>query len=265
MTTIAVTGAAGTVGTIVCAHLEARGHSVIAIDRIDGMPPQSRRADLTDPAATQLALAGADVVIHLAAINTPVDAEVMRNNLESTRNVLAASAALGITRIVLASSINAIGMAFSAAPSFDYFPVDTEHRARPEDAYSRSKHILEEDADEFCARHPEISVVSLRLHAVMSAEAARHQQTRSGDGWAVNGLWGYATPESVARAFELACTASVNGHEVLLVVAPKTFSPVRSARLAREHFPGVPLRRALWGHRGFFDTSRTTAVLGWKA
>jgi nucleoside-diphosphate-sugar epimerase len=107
--------------------------------------------------------------------------------------------------------------------------------------------------------------VSLRLHAVMSAEAARQQQTRSGDGWAVNGLWGYATPESVARAFELACTAPVSGHEVLLVVAPKTFSPVRSARLAREHFPEVPVRRSLWGHRGFFDTSRTTAVLGWRA
>jgi nucleoside-diphosphate-sugar epimerase len=95
--TIAVTGAAGAVGTIVCGYLEARAHSVIAIDRVDGMPRQSRRADLTDPAATQRALAGADVVIHLAAINTPVEADASRS---SRWKRMRTSSARGIRRSV---------------------------------------------------------------------------------------------------------------------------------------------------------------------
>ncbi|MEQ1736835.1 MAG: NAD(P)-dependent oxidoreductase, partial [Rhodoglobus sp.] len=183
-----------------------------------------------------------------------------------TENVVRACLALGIRRLVQASSVNAIGMAFSRSPQFDYFPVDTEHPARPEDPYSRSKLHVERLASQTCAEHPDFAVVSLRLHAVMAdAAAARHQQTRSGDGWAIKGLWGYCTFESVVNAVELACLVPVSGHEVLLVVEPTTFSPRRSARLAREHYPAVPVRARLWRRRSFFDTSRTELVLGWKA
>lgn len=55
-------------------------------------------------------------------------------------NVLRATAQLGIKRFAQASSINAIGGYLSnGGPTFDYFPVNEEHKARPHDAYSLSK------------------------------------------------------------------------------------------------------------------------------
>jgi hypothetical protein len=41
--------------------------------------------------------------------------------------VLSAAATLGIQRVCSASSINAIGGAFSRAPRYDYFPIDEQH------------------------------------------------------------------------------------------------------------------------------------------
>lgn len=60
-----VTGAGGMLGTDVVARLRADGEDVVALDRA--------ALDVTDPAATRDALAGADVVVHCAAW-TAVDA-----------------------------------------------------------------------------------------------------------------------------------------------------------------------------------------------
>lgn len=55
-------------------------------------------------------------------------------------NILRAAAELGIARVAQASSINAIGGYLSqGGPTFDYFPVDEQHAARPHDPYSLSK------------------------------------------------------------------------------------------------------------------------------
>lgn len=70
-------------------------------------------------------------------------------------NALNVAADLGIDRVALASSVNAIGMGmscshsvprrmltravFSKRPRFDYLPVDEAHPYYPEDAYSISK------------------------------------------------------------------------------------------------------------------------------
>ncbi|MEQ1737618.1 MAG: NAD-dependent epimerase/dehydratase family protein, partial [Rhodoglobus sp.] len=63
--TIAVTGAAGAVGSAVASALAARGHRVVAIDRAGEQP-----VDVTDYPALLTTLTGADAVVHLAAINT---------------------------------------------------------------------------------------------------------------------------------------------------------------------------------------------------
>ncbi len=81
--------------------------------------------------------------------------------------------------------------------------------------------------------------------------------------WAVNGLFGYCTFESVASAVELALTAPIVGAETLWVVEPETFSTMPSAELAHTYYPGVALRRELIGNESLIDASRTTALLGW--
>lgn len=65
-------------------------------------------------------------------------------------NIMLIAGELDIRRVVVASSVNSIGMGkpyyiasltavFSEQPRFDYLPVDEKHPYYPEDAYSLSK------------------------------------------------------------------------------------------------------------------------------
>ena len=103
MQTVAVTGASGFIGAAVCARLRADGDDVIAVD-VAGDP--HRRADVADPSATIAALAGADAVVHAAAIVSergPMR-DFVRVNVRGTRNVLDAA---GSRRAVVLASVAA--------------------------------------------------------------------------------------------------------------------------------------------------------------
>ena len=270
-TRIAVTGALGNVGSVVVGHLRGRGYDVVEIDRapsIDSHRSSFVSADLTSFDDTIRALRGADTVVHLAGINAPIHEPAWRvhnNNVTASYNVLSAAVELGITRVVQSSSVNAIGLAWSRSPEFDYFPIDTFHRSRVEDPYSLSKVVQELQADSLARRYDTFTAVSLRLHAVLhDAEEGRKLRQRLGDGWAINGLFGYCTYESVVSAVELSCFAPVEGHQVLLVVEPETFVLEPSAQLAETHFPEVPVLSPFVGHSGFFDTTLTRRILGWR-
>ena len=126
-----------------------------------------------------------------------------------------------------------------------------------------SKLIQEAQADSLTRRHAGLSVLSLRLHAVLTGPSQAAQAIEKlGESWAINGLFGYCTYESVARAIDRSLTAPISGHERLWIVEPETFSDTPSATLAARHFPDVPLRFPLRGRECFFDLSRTNAVLG---
>jgi len=107
--TVAVTGASGFIGAAVCARLRADGDDVIAVD-VAGDP--DRRADVADPSATIAALAGADAVVHAAAIVSergPMR-DFVRVNVRGTRNVLDAA---GSRRAVVLASVAGWGYEFA--------------------------------------------------------------------------------------------------------------------------------------------------------
>ena len=110
-----MTGANGTLGTEVVAHLRGLGHDVRPHDRDQG--------DLRSRDVVAAALAGVDAVVHAAAIPEPVSHpphETFGNNVESTFHVLNLAGAAGIRRVVSVSSASAFGFAWSArgvAPS----------------------------------------------------------------------------------------------------------------------------------------------------
>jgi nucleoside-diphosphate-sugar epimerase len=107
--TIAVTGASGFIGAALADRLRADGERVIGID-VAGEP--DRRADVADPAATVAALAGADAIVHGAAIVSErgrMD-DFVRVNTRGTRNVLDAAAD---RRTVVIASVAGWGYEFA--------------------------------------------------------------------------------------------------------------------------------------------------------
>jgi UDP-glucose 4-epimerase len=268
---IAVTGGNGRVGRAIVARALRAGHEVVSIDRALPEEPSrfgaltARVADCGDFDALRAALEGCTGLIHLAAIPTPgrhPDHVVHNNNVTGSYNALAAAVDCGIRRICQASSVNAIGLAFSRRARFDYFPLDERHATRCEDPYSLSKWLCEQQADAFARRHEDAVFASLRFHYVTPerARAEAHYLPKSDE--AETHLWGYTLSETAAEACLASLTAEFFGHEVFFVTGPDTVHPRPSAELAREYFPDVPVTGDLSGRNSFFSCEKATRILG---
>lgn len=112
MTRIAVTGASGFIGAELLEILNKREDVFVTALARDpsGQEPGDRcewRATDYSPESLKKALAGADVVIHLAGVRgTEDDPEKFRVNVQMTENILAAMEACGTKRIVFASTMS---------------------------------------------------------------------------------------------------------------------------------------------------------------
>jgi UDP-glucose 4-epimerase len=270
---IAITGGGGELGRELAPHLTDQGHSVVSIDRALpagvgpwGGPVHHMVADVRDFGQLVACLRGCDALVHLAAHRSPGshgDPVVYADNTMASYNALSAASALGIERVCLASSINAIGGAFSRAPRYNYFPVDEGHPTYAEDPYSLSKWVLEQQGDAFARRFESMRIASLRFHWLVHTRERAVELTALSGGGAVRHLWAYTLLSEAARACLLAITADFGGHEVFYIAARDTAAARGSAELAREHYPNTPLRHELTGNESFFDTSKAERVLGW--
>jgi nucleoside-diphosphate-sugar epimerase len=102
-TRVAITGAAGIIGSRLADHLEA-DFDVVRVDR--------STADVLDPGALLAALTDCDAVVHLAAcvlLDGSWD-DVWETNLRGTRNVFDAALRVGCTHVIYASSLHVLGM-----------------------------------------------------------------------------------------------------------------------------------------------------------
>ena len=115
---IAITGGSGFIGSHVADRLAEAGHHIVVID---GRPPWRAdvthvKADITDLAAMVYALAGCDVVFHLAAVSNVNDAFAdplgcIRVNVDGTATVWEAARRNGVSRAILASTVWVYGFA----------------------------------------------------------------------------------------------------------------------------------------------------------
>ncbi len=264
---LAVTGAAGRLGRHVVARALRAGHQVVATDLPGAGEPDGRvewrPADLTDLDEARAALAGAEGVVHLGGLVHPryPEPEVHRVNVNGTYNVLVAAEEHRVSGVCLASSINAIGGVYSAAPRYDYFPVDEDHPSYAEDAYSLSKWIVEQQSAAFARRRPDVAFSALRLHGLRDDAASAMRG--ADDGRHRKDLWGWVSFDAAAAACLLAVLRATPGHAVYHVVADRTVTRTPSAELAARWYPGVPLRAPMIGTAGFYSTTRATADLGW--
>ena len=159
MSRILITGATGFVGAAVIAALRAGGHTLSGTTRSADRPqgpdgvPLYRVPDFSEPIDWSRFVAGADVVVHLAA-----RAHVMgeggtqaldlyrATNRDGSRRLAEAAAAAGVKRFVFMSSIKAVGEETFGVPLNEQSP------CVPEDAYGISKWEAEQTLAEVAAR-----------------------------------------------------------------------------------------------------------------
>ncbi|HVY52483.1 MAG TPA: NAD(P)-dependent oxidoreductase [Devosia sp.] len=265
---IALTGGSGSVGRAIVTEALRQGHSIVNIDRAPPPEPQPGvpfvQLEMDDYSGLAKAFAGADAVIHMAAIPAPghhPDHVVHNNNVVGSYNALRAAAENGIKRVCQASSVNAIGHGYSRNPRYDYFPLDENHPTYNEDPYSLSKWICELQADSFVRRYEDMVIASMRFHWVVPDRAmAAKAFNRPG---AQKNLWAYTLHPAAARACLLSLTAPFKGHEAFFIVAPETTNPRPSLELAQEFYPDVPVTGDLGGNNAFFSSRKAELMLGW--
>lgn len=268
---VVVTGGSGLAGRAVVAGLLEHGFDVTNVDLVasDG-PAPFRRADLEDLGQVYSCLRVAEAVVHFAAIPRPtldVPEVVFRTNVMSAFNVLEAASALGITRVVSASSVSVLGFPFFERPfAPDYVPIDEAHPLLPQDAYALSKRIGEELADGF-ARRGRLTVVSLRFPWIHTPRTFAEQLLPL---WAdpsagASNLWSYIDSRDVAEAVRLALTAEIGGHEACFVAASNSFMPIPSRELITDCYPTTVIHNALTDHASLLSSAKAETLLGYRA
>jgi nucleoside-diphosphate-sugar epimerase len=264
---IIVTGGSGKGGRYVVRLLRDQGHDVLNVDVVhDGSEfGLCVLADLTDYGQVREVLAGADAVVHFAAIPAPglrPDAETFRNNAMSTYNVFSAAVETPVARVVWASSETVFGLPFDIPP--DFAPLDETALPRPETSYALSKLVGETMAQQF-ARRTGVPFVGLRISNIMEPhDYARFPGFQADPMLRKWNLWGYIDARDLASAVALALTADTTGAEVCTIAAADTVMERDSVDLMAEVFPTVSLRGELRGRETLLAIDRARALLGYE-
>ncbi|WP_406047308.1 NAD-dependent epimerase/dehydratase family protein [Kribbella sp. NBC_00889] len=157
---LVVTGASGGVGTLLRPALVE--HAIRVVDRRPAAGwGETLLADLGDPDVAAAAVAGADAVLHLAGNPRPDAAwdQLLPANIATTAAVLDAAAAAHVSRVVVASSVHALGGYLQRAVRE---PIDPQSAPLPCCRYGASK-AFAEAAAAATAYGSSTSVVCLRL------------------------------------------------------------------------------------------------------
>ncbi len=271
---VVVTGGSGKLGGVCVRDLLAHGYGVVSVDRVapEGRPCPDLIVDLDDYGQTVGALTTSvsgpqDVVgvVHLAAMRVRMypDSVTFANNIVSTYNVFEASRRLGIKSVVWASSDSIPGVPYDEPPP--YVPIDEESPVRPETAYSLSKLLCEEMAEQFCRWEPSMKIVGLRFSNIMAPKDYAKFAAFQGDArlrkW---NLWGYVDVRDAAQAVRRALEAPIRGADVFAIASDETVMPRSSAELMAEVFPGVPLRKELGPNESLHSIEKARRVLGYQ-
>jgi nucleoside-diphosphate-sugar epimerase len=174
---VAVVGATGNVGTALLRALERdeRVREIVGIARRrpETATPKTtwKTADIgRDDPALPAALAGADVVVHLAWLIQPQrEPEVLEAvNVHGSRRVFEAAISVGAGTIVYASSVGAYSPGPKDRAVDESWPTDGIESS----IYSRQKAAVERILDEVEAAHQHVRVVRLRPALIFQRDAA---------------------------------------------------------------------------------------------
>ena len=191
--TVVLTGAAGSVGSVLRSALAPKVKVLVSSDLRDvanlAANERSTPADLVDPHAVSELLTGADAVVHLGGVADEAPfATLAGPNLTGTFNVLEAARRRGVRRVVYASSNRITGF---------YAPADTlngDEPVRPDGLYGATKAFGEALGRLYVDRFA-LEFVAVRIGSF----GGRPQDARHLSTWLSHG--------DAVRVFEAALTA----------------------------------------------------------
>lgn len=282
--TVAVTGGNGGVGRAAIAELAAHDYRTVNVsrgDRQESVADAYCQADLLDAGETYggLATADADAVVHCGTRSRPDDAPGYRtfeSNATTVYHVLEAAGALGIDRVCLASSLDAVGAGFEPDPVAPaYLPVDELHPATPSNPYGLGKQVAEVIADGVARRADgPRSIASLRFPIVMDEPTLRETFVEADRSLSAvrslpafrtirNTLFSYVHRGDAAGAIRRAVETDLDGHERLFVAAADTTTTTPTSAVIDDCYPDAERRRSFAGTEGLLDVSKARRLLDW--
>lgn len=284
---ILVTGGSGRLGQAVVRELFTHGHRVAVLDLVkprECVCP-TYVLDLSKAKALESHFESVEGVVHLARERFPYtetgfntgtqlwhfpdplgDAERFNLNVSMLNNVLAASRAAGVKKIVCGSSLAVYGFYYPrTAVQPDYLPIDEDHPLRPHDPYGLTKLVGEKLCD--AAANSDIQIASLRFSGIYT-EAHRGLILERKEKPLIRGtgaLWSYVDARDAARACRLAVEAQFLGHQAFNICAPEIFMDVPTDELVKKYLPEVKLARPITGRQSGYDVSKAKRVLSFEA
>jgi nucleoside-diphosphate-sugar epimerase len=276
---VLVTGAAGKLGSAVCALLAEHGYELRAMDlRAEpnlGVPLSV--ADLRDDEAVYPLVEGCDAVVHLG--NHPnlhvggAPQRLLAENTAMNANGFRACVDLGVRRIVFASSVQAMlkmpnGLRVDPPYTVPYFPLDGAAPANPGcNFYALSKEFAERMLQELAAADPKLSATSLRFPALMS-EAWLPRFTGGGAPLPRSRLnfgevLAYLMLSDAAELVRAILVKQGPGYHQYYPAQTLEVRGYSAARLIQEFYASTPLRRPLAEIDSLVDVRAITEAVGW--
>lgn len=176
MKKIVLTGAGGSIGTVLRAHFADTGRPLTITDirELSGVRSSETAVvgDLSDAAFTRALLQDADAVIHMAGVSTNKSfEEILPHNIVALNNLYVAAREQGVRRVIFASSNHATGMYTTNTT------LTPQVVFNPDSYYGLSKVFGEALARMFWEKH-EVESVCLRIGSFLQKPTSpRHLST----------------------------------------------------------------------------------------
>ena len=174
MTKVLITGTSGFLGSNLTEDLKNRGFEVLSISRKDVAEHVSKHiqgnfGNFED--LDLLELNGSETLVHLAAVTGDAsEDDAMNVNVYETSRLVRYCVEKGIKRLILASSIAAVGCLTKEFMPRE-LPIPDEHPCDSSNPYGLSKYLMEEYLKYVKRNHPDLDVTLFRIGVVLKRTA----------------------------------------------------------------------------------------------